>query len=180
MKELLPLKIRSIAACCHLSAAIWLGIFYVIGANNWLSVRTFTHISNLAIVMLFLFGTIPLLVWLLLRNVDDFVDLSGRKVVAYHCSLIVYALCLLAIYFYAWLLFLFFLPANMSASVTTNSQPILKVIDFIWRSGDAIVTYYPAIVCIHTLNLGIATVKTLQGKVFLYPLTIAFRGKRSK
>jgi uncharacterized Tic20 family protein len=180
MKEVLTLKIRLIACCCHLSAVVWLGIFYLIATNDWLGARTFTQVSNLVEILVLLFGTIPLLVWISLKNIHEFVDLSGRKVVAYHCSLIVYALCSILFYLCAWGVFFIFSAATTSADATTDANhPILKVVESIWRSGDAIVTYYQPIVCIHVINITIATAFTIRGKVFAYPLTMAFLGKRS-
>jgi uncharacterized Tic20 family protein len=180
MKEVLPLKIRLIACCCHLSAVVWLGIFYLTATNDWLGARTFTQISNLVAILLLLFGTIPLLAWILLKKVHDFVDFSGRKVVAYHCSLIVYALCSILFYLCAWWAFFMFSAVATYDDLTTDAHhPILKVVEFIWRSGDAIVTHYQPIVCVHAINIAIATAFTLRGRAFVYPLTIPFFSKRS-
>jgi uncharacterized Tic20 family protein len=173
MNEVLPIKIRLLAAWCHLSGLAWVGTFYLFYYNQGKSQVASEEFNRiLAAAMLLLL--VPFLSWRFTKRIHDFIDRSGQKLFNYHLSIIIYLLVLLGIFILSCFAMLPFIGAISLNPNSTNSSPIVTIIGSI-LSGCIWLATNPHVLTIgYTVEIIIAAFYTWQGKIFSYPLAINF------
>jgi uncharacterized Tic20 family protein len=176
MNEILPIKIRFLAACCHLSGLAWIGDFYLISSNVSHAHPNSDIFNYLLALSVFLF-LLPLLIWSFIKNTHDFVDRSGRKALNYHLSILFYIICLFFVAMFSCFVTLGFgslSGLSSSAYSVRNNDPNFKLISLISQGLWQLVTNPHFLTSIHAIDISIATFYTLKGNIFSYPLTIHF------
>jgi uncharacterized Tic20 family protein len=175
MNQLLPVKIRLVAACCHLSGLSWIAIFYSISSDRsklYPLSEIVNFISTLAPILFF----VPLIIWLFAKNIHDFIDRSGRKALNYHCSMLLYCTCLLFVMGISCGVAVIFGAGNIGNNNFSRkgNAPEVEIFSSIFLGLFWIASNPQYLFIIHGMNVSIAAFFTLQGKVFFYPLAIPF------
>ncbi len=178
MNQLLNRKIRLLAACCHLSGLSWVIILCLKSidrSNSYLD----TGIVGLTLALTPILLFSPLMIWLLTKNIHDFVDRSGRKALNYHCSIILYGICLTFIMVISFGIAMFYAAPGLarigsSAPLTTTGTDEFNFFASITAGLYWVASNPQYLLLIHTINISIAAFFTLRGKVFSYPLAIPF------
>jgi uncharacterized Tic20 family protein len=178
MDPLLPVRTRFLAACCHLSGLSWIVIFYSISSDRFNSYLG-TGIAGVISALIPLLLSAPLTIWLLTKNIHDFIDRSGRKALNYHCSIVLYGICLLFVMGISFGMLLFYAAPNIgnigtSAPGTIAPPDRVNFFSSIFDRLYWVVSNLQYLLLIHTLNISIAAFFTLRGKVFSYPLAMPF------
>jgi uncharacterized Tic20 family protein len=171
MNEILPSKIRFLAAYCHLSGLAWIGDFYLVSANISHAQPNSDVFNYLLALSVFLF-LLPLLIWSFIKKTHDFVDRSGRKALNYHLSILFYILCMLSVM--AMTCGIMIPAVSSGLSGQPRHDPISNTAGFIFLILSAILSNIQYFIPIHAISIFVATFYTLRGEIFSYPLTIPF------
>ena len=147
MMNSLPIRVRLLAALCHLAGLTWIAAFVIM-----IQLQAMTELQNqLLPLLLILTISLPLLLWIFTRRVHDFVDKNGKEVVNTMLSILLYAACL-----------------SFSAWIVCGVYPQMGML--------VIIPFFTAIflMVIHLLTSLVAIIQTLQGNIYKYPLIIRF------
>lgn len=184
MNQPLNIKIRLLAACCHLSGLSWVAIFSSTLLDIFFSALLDPQSSLASEIVRFtslltpLLFCVPFIICLLTRNIHDFVYRSGLKALNYYFSIILYGICWQILMLIGLGIALFYaLPnlGNIGTSAPGTTAPdevkfLLSIFDrLFWVASNP-----QYLLLAHTLNISIAAFFTAGGKVFSYPLTIPF------
>jgi uncharacterized Tic20 family protein len=180
MDRILPIKIRLLAACCHLSGLSWIAIFYsILFLDSRSKFYPGSEIAGFMLALSPILVFVPLLTWLFTRNIHDFVDRSGRKALNYHLSVLLYITCLLFVMVISFGAVLLYIAMNASNILNPSPRPPVGTDEGNFFSSILTGLLWVAsnpqyLSLIHAMNISIAVFFTLRGKVFSYPLAIPF------